>query len=179
MTAAVTRALASLRKLQCTAVLTSCWIIFIKAMLNVNYIKEKWKWHSDTLTRRSHVQRSLHLSTHLAYTESSFTGRQNCWTQRPWQRLNFFLASFFSSNNTELLKADSDEVVGAIVAKVLVGLIRGALLVALLAVFISVSASKLLGRLRFRVREVSESLGFRGACSASALGTAGTGMNWR
>lgn len=71
---------------------------------------------------------------------------------------------------------DSD---GAIVVKVLVGLIRGALLVALLEVFISVSAANLLGRLRFRVREVSDSFGFLGACSASALGTAGTGMNWR
>ena len=130
-----------------------------------------------SLTRRSQVQRSLHLSTHLAYTESSFTGRQNCWTQRPWHRLNFFLASLFSSNNTELLKTDSD---GAIVVKVFVGFILRVLLVALLEVFISVSASKLLGRLRFRVREVSDSFGFLGACSesASALGTAGTGMNW-
>jgi len=74
---------------------------------------------------------------------------------------------------------DSDEVVrGAIVVNVLVALIPGALLVvALFEVFIS--ASKLLGRLRFKVREVSDSLGFLGACSASALGTAGTGMNWR
>jgi len=93
--------------------------------------------------------------------------------------LNFFLASFFSSNNTELLKTDSDEDLGAIVVKGFVGLILGALLVALLDVLISVSSSKLLGRLRLRVREVSDSLGFLGACSGSALGTAGTGMNWR
>jgi len=127
-----------------------------------------------------HVQRSLHLSTHLAYTESSFTGRQNCWTHRPWHRLNFFRASFFSSsNNTELLKTDSDDVAGAIVVKVLLGLILGALLVALLRLFFSLSASKLLGWLRLRVREVSDSFGFLGACSASTLGTAGTGMNWR
>jgi len=92
--------------------------------------------------------------------------------------LNFFLASFFSSN-TELLKTDSDEDLGAIVVKGFVGSILGALLVALLDVLISAPASKLLGRLRLRVREVSDSLGFLGACSTSAKGTAGTGMNWR
>merc|ERR1719352_1659804 len=123
------------------------------------------------LARRSHVQRSLHLSTHLAYTEIIFTGRQNCWTQRPWHLLNFFLASFFSSN-TELLKTDSDVAVGAFVVKAFVGLILGAFLVALLGVLISVSASKLLATLRLRVREVIDFFGFLGTCSASGLGTA-------
>jgi len=149
-------------------------------LLNVNYIEVEMAKIMDTpLARRSHVQRSLHLLTHLAYTERSFTGRQNCWTQRPWHLLNFFLASFFSSNNTELLKTGSDINVGAIVVKGFVGLILGAFLVALLDVLISVSASRLLGRLRLRVTEVSDSFGFLGACSASDLGTAGTGMNWR
>lgn len=94
--------------------------------------------------------------------------------------MNFFLASFFSSNDTDLLGMVFDVVDGEIVVNGFVGLILRALLMALLDVLVPVPVfSSLLDRSRFRVSEVSDSFGSLGDCSSSALGTAGTGMNWR
>ena len=97
------------------------------------------------------------------------TGKQNSWTHRPWQRLNFFLASLLSSVST---LAGAPLVGDGLVVGGLVGLAVDGLGVD--------STSTVLGRFKSRSKEFNDSLGRLGAwLSLFASGTAGTGMNCR
>jgi len=107
------------------------------------------------------------------------TGKQNSWTHRPWQRLNFFLASLLSLSP---LGAATLVVGGLVGATLVVGGLVGATLgglVGMVVLGLDVDlTSTVLGRFKSRSKVFSDSLGLLGAClSVTASGTAGTGMN--
>ena len=102
------------------------------------------------------------------------TGKQNSWTHRPWQRLNFFLASLLSlSPLGAATLVGGGLVVGGLVGATLEGLVG----MVVLGLDVDLT-STVLGRFKSRSKVFSDSLGLLGAClSVTASGTAGTGMN--
>lgn len=117
------------------------------------------------------------------------TGKQNSWTHRPWQRLNFFLASLLSLSPLGAVTLVGAGLVAAalvggdlVAATLVVGGLVGATLeglVGMVVLGLDVDlTSTVLGRFKSRSKVFSDSLGLLGAClSVTASGTAGTGMN--